>query len=445
MKLQHKIAVYNTVTKIAVIAILGALLLVFIDRISINHLKQRLVDKRNKLVKNLSVNEIEELLNQQSTFTDYNILKEEYIILTEETNSIIPQSGEPIFTQETREIEGEQEDYLVIKDYFQYAGIVYKLEIGETMLLLHRLQKTILYFTLLTLFVAVGLMLVVDLAFTRYLLTPFYRIVEQKLNKVNDPVHYNYLPEKTTTDDFVLLDESISTLMKKISEQLLIEKQFISNVSHELLTPITILRTRLENMLSDRSISEDSINKISASLKTLNRLKSIINSLLLISKVENKQFNREEKIDIVLLLHDIFEEMQERLEFRNITYQTKLTNNFRFTGNYALLHTLFINLINNAIKYNHVNGTIILTDKMRENTYLLTITDSGIGMDEVEIEKAFTRFEKLGNNADDSHGLGLAIVKTIAIFHDISIAVKSTKKDGTSVILSFKTADNLSS
>jgi len=437
MKLQHKLALYNTFTKIAIIGILGALIFIFIDRISTNHLQQRLVDKRKKLLADISAAEIKDLLNPQTTFTDYNILKEEYIEVkaasSNKTDTI------PVFTTETREIENEQQDYLIISSYFKYGGKSYHLEIGETMQALKQIEKTILFFTLMILLISVGLSIIVDLAFTRLLLKPFYRIIDQKLNKVDDPIHFNYSPEKTTTEDFKLLDDSISLMMKKISDQILTEKQFISNVSHELLTPISILRIRLEHILNDENLSTESLNKIVASLKTLNRLKAIINSLLLISKIENKQFKKNDVVSIQVLIDDIYEELEDRLISKNIVFENTLKYKFKFKGNQALIHTLCMNLINNAMKYNKENGKIVLSDKLTKTEYLLFIRDEGVGMDPDQIEKAFTRFEKLNTTDDDeSYGLGLAIVKSISDFHDIGVSISSTKDKGTTVSLTFE-------
>lgn len=306
---------------------------------------------------------------------------------------------------------------------------------------LRLIERTILFFTIMVLLVAVGLSIIADLAFTRFLLTPFYRIIDQKLNKVDDPVHFNYSPSKTTTEDFRLLDDSISLMMKKISDQIITQKQFISNVSHELLTPISILKIRLENILNDKRLSDEGLNKIVASLKTLDRLKAIINSLLLISKIENSQFPKNDILNINDLVNDIFEELQDKLVTKNISCENNMKHRFRFKGNEALIHTLFMNLINNAFKYNKENGRIMVSDRLAKNEYLLYITDEGVGMQPQQIEKLFTRFETLSITDDeDSHGLGLAIVKSISDFHHIGISINSERDHGTTVCLTFQSS-----
>jgi signal transduction histidine kinase len=434
MKLQFKLALYNTLTKVAIITMLGILILVSINHISVNHIQQRLLQKKSRLVANLSSLEINDLL-MQKTFTDYNLLREEYIILKE-----IKKEEKPIkqkFSQEQRSIEGNQEEFQILITDFTYEGKSYRLELGETMSTLAALERTISVFTFGILIAAVILTLITDLAFTQFLLAPFYRIIDQKLNKVNDPINFNYQPVKTTTDDFRILDRSISVLMNKIATLFLTEKEFIANVSHELLTPISVLSTRLENLLNDEQLSQEGENKLFASLKTLNRLKAIINSLLLISKVENNQYNKPDIISVKHTVDEVYEELEHRLLMMKLKISIDLPDDHTFTGNRSLFHTLLMNLVNNAIKYNVPSGSVRIYSDQHDEGYTLIIADTGIGMDAEIVEHAFIRFEKLQSDKEDSHGLGLAIVRSIAAFHDIRVSIKSKKGEGTQVSIIF--------
>jgi signal transduction histidine kinase len=434
MKLQFKLALYNTLTKIAIITVLGILILVSINHISVNHIQKRLLQKKARLIDNLSSLEINDLLSQK-TFTDYNLLREEYIILKE-----IKKEDHPIkqkFSQELRSIEGNKEEFQILITDFSYEGKSYRLELGETMSTLTELEHTISKFTFGILIVAVLLTLIIDLGFMQFLLAPFYQIIDQKLNKVNDPINFNYQPIKTTTDDFRLLDKSISVLMNKIAKLFLTEKEFIANVSHELLTPISVLNTRLENLLNDEKLSPEGENKLFASLKTLNRLKAIINSLLLISKVENNQFNKPDIISVKLTVEEVQEELEHRLLMMKLKMHINLPNDHTFSGNKSLFHILLMNLINNAIKYNVPSGSVNIFSEETIKGYALVIADTGIGMDADVVQHAFIRFEKLQSDKEDSHGLGLAIVRSIAAFHDIEVDISSKKGEGTQVRIIF--------
>jgi len=440
MKLQVKFSLYNAITKIAIIVVLGAIILFSLDRLAYNQLDNRLLKKKGKIIEHLSDGEIDSLLSNEPSFTDYNILKEEFIILTDIPDNQKDSSARII--TEKREIEGDIEFYRILNYKFNYRQNWYKLELGESMTALQGIKNSIRFYMLIVLVGALVITLLTDLAFTNFLLKPFYLIIDKKLNKVNDPSHYNYQNIPTNTDDFKILDNSINSLMRKINTLFALEKQFIANVSHELLTPISILSTRFENMLNTQGIPVEHENKIFASLKTLNRLKFIINSLLLISKVENNQYLKTEEISLNEELQDIYEDLEDRMADKNLNYQLDLKSNYHFTGNKALIHTLLINIINNAIKYNNENGEIKVIGELRNHHYKLTISDNGPGMSQELLENAFDRFKR-GNTEEYGFGLGLAIVQSIAKFHKIEIEIHSEEHKGTSITLIFPKENSL--
>jgi signal transduction histidine kinase len=440
MKLQIKLALYNALTKLAIILFTGGLILISLEQLTYHHIEARLLLKKKELLKHMSEKEISSFLNEQKTFTDYTILRGEYI-------TIKPIRYQPsladkeTFVKENRTIDQNTDTYSILKSAFNFMGHTYYLEIGETMYTVDALKSTIKGFALLMLFIALTLTMLIDLTFTRFLLKPFYQIIDRKLIKVNDPLNFDYEKVKTTTQDFEMLDNSISSLMAKISNLFMLEKQFIANVSHELLTPISIISSRLENILQqEEGLTEETENKIFASLKTLNRMKSIINSLLLISKIENNQFNKSDRVVITELVKEVSEELEDRLDDKKIQFNNHANHTWVIKANRTLMYTLLFNIINNAIKYNKTNGGIFIADRLKDNTYTLEITDTGIGMNEKEIEMAFNRFEKLETDHKESYGLGLAIAKSITVFHNIDVQITSAKDAGTTFRLIFSKA-----
>lgn len=436
MKLQVKLALYNTLTKLAIILFTGLLILLSIEKISYNHIELRLEDDERETLKNLGSKDINSHLTRLEKYTDYNILQEEFITITPIKFQPTATNGNK-FTTETRNIEHNEQTYRILTHQFNFNNHSYQLEIGVAITSIEELKSIIKRFTLLTLIIALALTLASDLIFTKFLLAPFYQIIDRKLIKVNDPLNFDYEKIKTSTQDFELLDDSISSLMKKISALFSLEKQFIANVSHELLTPISIISSRLENILLQEELSEAGENKMHASLKTLNRLKSIINSLLLISKVENNQYDKADVVMIAGVIMEIQEELEDRMDEKRLSFTNNMKYIYSIMGNRPLMHTLLFNLVNNAIKYNVPNGSIIIADELKDDVYILEITDTGTGMDQKQIENAFNRFEKFETDERESYGLGLAIVKSITAFHDIKVKIDSVKGKGTSVYLVF--------
>ena len=104
------------------------------------------------------------------------------------------------------------------------------------------------------------------------------------------------------------------------------EREFISNASHELMTPISILQSKIENMFEQEDIADELKVRLLEMQKILNRLKSITKTLLLISQIENDQFLKEDKITISELLQDVYDEISIRLQDKNISYNIRIND-----------------------------------------------------------------------------------------------------------------------
>ena len=114
-----------------------------------------------------------------------------------------------------------------------------------------------------------------------------------------------------------------------------------------------------------------------------------------------------------------------------------MQNSFAFLGNKTLIHILIYNLVTNAIKYNKPNRSIIVEDGFTTDHYFILVKDSGIGMDESQLEKIFSRFARISSD-QEGQGLGLAIAQSIASFHHVEITVESELGKGTSFGLWFQ-------
>ena len=225
-------------------------------------------------------------------------------------------------------------------------------------------------------------------------------------------------------------------MMFRINDLFQKEKQFIGNVSHELLTPISLLKNRFENLLQNESINDGGIDKIASSLRTLDVIKKVINNLLLISKIENNQFANNEEILIKEIVAEILEDFEDRIEEKQLTISNEVKDDFIFLGNRTLIRIMINNLISNAIKYNMEKGKITLKTSFTSDNYLLSITDTGKGMNEAQQATIFERFTRISIE-QEGQGLGLAIVDSIAKFHHIEVIADSKIGYGTTFTVQF--------
>ena len=220
--------------------------------------------------------------------------------------------------------------------------------------------------------------------------------------------------------------------MDQINEAFEKEREFTANASHEFMTPISILQNKMENLLTEESASESVQEHIVDMMRTLERLKKISRSLLLISRIENEQFSKQEKIDPKKLLNEVVEEIGHRLEEKNISINMEFGHNKSIDGmNHDLLFQLFYNLINNAIKFNNENGHINISDSFVKGQYSISVSDNGRGIAAKEVPYIFDRFKKTSQTQNTGYGLGLAIVKSIANYLHLNIEVNSTPGEGT--------------
>ena len=439
MTIQVKFAVYNAVSKALIILAFITLLPMLVERIVYEHIDKRLLARSERVLLTVRKGSIADIVREQDcSFESYNILKEEFVAIFPITD-LSRLNEEPRFLNETWSIEGELLQHRIIKRPFVYDNQLYEMNIGEGIGGIEELRSIIQKFMLALMLGVILVTLFIDLGFVRLLMRPLNRIIEKKLLPVPSPASFNFEPIPGTTREFNQLDERINEVMHKMKDTFLMEKEFISNVSHELQTPISIIQNRLENIIIEGNVPDEVLIRLTDSQRTLNRMSRIIKALLLISKVENDQYLKQERVKINELLDEVLEETAERLQERDITLHKHYYNDQEFGPcNRALLYIMFTNLINNAIKYNKPGGSVTLTSVKRDDRFTVEIRDTGIGMERSELSGIFDRFRRLDKKQTDGYGLGLPIVKTIAGFHQIDVAVESEPGTGTAFTLTFQ-------
>lgn len=436
MKLSAKLILFITSSKLAVVLLFVISLPFLVNGIISEYISYSLRQQQDKVIRIVHKNGINYYLQGDNSYGSYTMLKEEYIALEP---SAAPIHMDTIKTAR-RVIERDTLNYRILMHTFNYKGKSYLLEIGKTTASINQYNKPLQRIALYVLMGLIAFSLLFDLLFTRALIRPLGKIIRSRLTDRKFPFKQHQPPIRTSTYDFKYLDESLILLMEQINEAFEKEREFTANASHELMTPISILQNKMENLIGDERLNEEAVIKIVDMMKTLNRLKKISGSLLLISRIENEQFVKSDQVKPAALITEVLEEISHRLEEKNLDISVQLQENVTLKAvNHDLLFQLFYNLINNAIKYNVQAGSITIKDQiLNPNHYLVTIQDTGIGIAKEEIPFIFDRFRKTNLKENVGYGLGLSIVKSIAAYHDIDIKVSSTLQKGSSFNLYFK-------
>lgn len=435
MKLSSKLILFITGSKLAVVLLFIILLPFLINSIVSEYTNYSLRRQQDKVIRIVQKNGINHYLQGDDSYGSYTMLKEEYIALEPATVGI------PIDTIKTeqRVVERDTLTYKILMHTFNFQHKPYLLEIGKTVSSINQYNKPLQRIALYVLMGLIALSLSFDLLFTRMLIRPLGKIIKSKLINRKFPFKDHTSPVLTTTYDFKYLDASLISLMDQINEAFEKEREFTANASHELMTPISILQNKMENLIGDEQLSDAVILRIVEMMKTLNRLKKISNSLLLISRIDNEQFVKSDTLKPIELVKEVLDEISHRLEEKELSITLNITVDLLLTQvNRDLLFQLFYNLINNAIKYNVIQGNIVITDRLSDNTgYQIAIADTGIGIATEEQPYIFDRFRKTNLAEHVGHGLGLSIVKSICLYHGIEIKVSSEVNKGSEFSLTF--------
>ncbi|MDP4251643.1 MAG: HAMP domain-containing sensor histidine kinase [Bacteroidota bacterium] len=435
MKLQTKLALFHSLSKTAIVILFILLLPLLVSSVVSGYTNHLLEEQKQKVLRNISRNGIDYYLAGDSSYGSYTMLKEEYISLEPSPPSL---NLDNIFTSR-RLIEGDTLTYRVLSYTFPDHGRKYLLEIGKTLGSINQYTYPLQRVALYVLISLVLITLLVDLIFTRILLRPLSRIIKTKILNRKFPFNEAPIPVNTSTTDFRFLDESLSGLETQVRSAFEKEREFTSNASHELMTPISILQNKLENLMLEEGLNENIQEKINGMMATLDRLKKIVRILLMISRIDNNQFLRSDEVAVQPMLHEIGQELSDQMEARNIHASVKPEPSISLHGvNRELIFQCIFNLWHNAIRHNREGGSIQISGRLlTDGAYVLSIEDTGAGIPASALPHIFDRFRKAGENTGEGYGLGLSIVKSITDYHGIRIDVQSRPGRGSQFSLHF--------
>jgi len=308
----------------------------------------------------------------------------------------------------------EDEPFREMSATVSVGGQLYKLVVSSSLVENDDLLESILLVQISVLLVLIGGMLWINQKISRRLWQPFYIALKNmqsfELNKESNPAF-----KASTTDEFNELNKAINNLFSRSTRLYQHQKEFTENASHEMQTPLAIFQSKLELLMQTTPISEEQAGLINALDETNRRLIKLNKSLLLLTKIENNQYQTTETISIAQLCQKLIHQFQPYAENKNIIIHTRFNDDITVDVNPTLIEILVGNLLTNAIRYNRDNGEIVVTiDKNNltiENTGAFAALDPG---------RIFDRFHKQ-NGQEDSTGLGLAIVKNICTLYNYEV------------------------
>jgi signal transduction histidine kinase len=259
---------------------------------------------------------------------------------------------------------------------------------------------------------------IVSVLLSRQVLRPFNKTL-QSIRDFNisqtEPIQ---LP-KTSTSEFRKLNQYVSEMTQKMQADYTALKEFSENASHEMQTPLSVAKGKVELLLSE-DLDDEQVRLLTETDVSLQKLSNLVTILSLLTKIENAEFSAVNSTNVSQHLNDSLEQFDELIILKEIRMEKKIDKDVTIDIDPTLLDILINNLIKNAIRHN-INGGYI---NIRLTPEELVVENSGKPLD-VPASQMFERFKK-ANQSSESLGLGLSLVKKITEISGLSIEYENT-------------------
>ncbi len=242
------------------------------------------------------------------------------------------------------------------------------------------------------------------------------------------------LPVPETGDEVQRLSLALNRMIQRLDESYQITSRFSGDASHELRTPLTIIRGELEALLKQDNLGEEETQQIGSVLEEVDRLTAIVEGLLAISRLEAGETPLgKDPVDLSRLTSTTVEQMEPLAEEKSLKIVCRASHDVMVEANEVRLKQVVVNLLDNAIKYTPVAGSITVQVKSENTEAVLEVIDNGIGISAEALPHVFKRFyrsEQVQARRARGTGLGLSMVQSIVEAHGGSVTVESRENLG---------------
>jgi heavy metal sensor kinase len=328
---------------------------------------------------------------------------------------------------------------LVNRNGITEGYLIVALPLKNSIIVLHDLKNIFLFsfpVIILTLFVLTRLIAGKSISPIEKIISTAEKMTQANLHqRIALPYHH---------DELYRLSATINAFLDRMQEAFQREKQFTSDASHELKTPLATLKGTLEVLIRKPRDREHYESRIQFCLTELNRMARLIDQLLMLARYESSRM--KPNIETLMLtphVEDVLARLLPSAHVKNITLTAELADDIKVSADPAMVDMIFENILSNAIKYSMGGSSIALAVERINNTIVCTISDQGIGIPEEKLHSVFERFYRVDesrNSSTGGFGLGLSIVKKLTDLQDIKVSLKSVKDVGTTFTLTFQAA-----
>ncbi len=334
-----------------------------------------------------------------------------------------------------------QKHYIISRLKIQMSNQYYYLEVATNFSTINSTLENLVYILMFI----VPIILILSIIGGYFLIYKSFLPIEkllQKLKNINATDLSKRLESKNKNDEIDLLSQEINNLLQRLEVSFEKISQFSSDASHELKTPLTIIRGEIEIALRKNRSTKEYQDTLSNCLDELITIQQTIDDLLFLAKNEHEVLEeRKEELYLDEVSLEAFKEMQTFAKLKDINLECKIKEPLQIRGHHKLLKIAIKNILKNAITFSHKNTTVTISNYKDENNNIICIEDKGIGIPKKDQEKIFDKFyrtDKSRNKESGGTGLGMSIVEKIIKIHKGEIKLQSEENFGTKVYFVFK-------
>lgn len=318
------------------------------------------------------------------------------------------------YSTSEKTVDFDTNDFRFIKFYVTTQDGTYEVAVGKSLENTERIIRLVIMITVITIIVLLLTSFLLNRIVLSRLWKPFYRSIEKIKQYRLGQKDFNGF-EKTNIDEFQMLNQTLEESIQRNDKDYNTLKAFTENASHEMQTPVAIIHSKMDSLIQDVNLSAAQSKIVQEAYTALQRLTRLNKTLLLLTKIENRQYSNFERIDLKKVLEEKMLHFQDLVEKKNIKFELEEIFPTAPVMNAGLADILVNNLLSNCIKYTLAGGSILI--RLFNNGVDFC---NGPATSALEPGLIFDRFYKSGD-LPDQHGLGLAIVKEICTASNFKI------------------------
>ena len=291
---------------------------------------------------------------------------------------------------------------------------IYEVNISSSIAEGKEVGEYIIGVVIIFLVVIVIILFLINRSISASIFSPFYDTLS-KIKTWNIKKNETLTFKETDINEFHLLNDTIKDLTQQIKSDYLLMKEFTENVSHEAQTPLSIISTKIELLMQETNYTQKQNELLQQTYQATQRLYKLNQALILLSRIENKQFIETNHVNLNEAIDEKLEVLEDFIDAKQIVIKKEYNKNINIEVNEYLLTILLNNLLINAIKYNpETNGVITIT--IEDNSFTIENLST---VSKINREYLFERFNKTATSG--SLGLGLSLIKKIVDFYNWQI------------------------